>query len=118
MAHYENFPVASLLCPPRLRAPIVPNMGWSTVTAAPGGALLAGVEDEHFYFVHSYGVDTWDPTPSADVPGLTAPRVTWSEHGSRFVAAVEDGPLSATQFHPEKSGYAGLQLLRNWLETL
>ncbi|MGO4756092.1 imidazole glycerol phosphate synthase subunit HisH, partial [Streptomyces sp. 2MCAF27] len=46
------------------------------------------------------------------------PKVTWATHGEPFVAAVENGPLWATQFHPEKSGDAGAQLLRNWLDTL
>ncbi|GAC1512784.1 MAG: hypothetical protein NVS1B16_04430 [Pseudarthrobacter sp.] len=91
-------------------------MGWSTVRPAPGSALFAGVEDERFYFVHSYGVQNWN----FDViqPRMTAPLVTWSEHGARFIAAVENGPLCATQFHPEKSGDAGARLLRNWVDGL
>lgn len=104
----------------RLPAPIVPHMGWSTVTPAAGSRLLAGLADERFYFVHSYGVQT-DPAAelAADGPSpLTLPRVSWSEHGGPFVAAVENGPLSATQFHPEKSGEAGARLLRNWVSTL
>ena len=52
-------------------------------------------------------------------PGPTRPpQVTWATHGHDFIAAVENGSLSATQFHPEKSGDAGAQLLRNWLTTL
>ena len=47
-----------------------------------------------------------------------ADHATWAEHGTRFVAAVERGPLSGTQFHPEKSGDAGAHLLENWLKTL
>ena len=74
-----------------------------------------GSSDERFYFVHSYAVQDWTLDVSAPFP---QPRVTWAEHGTRFVAAVENGPLSATQFHPEKSGAAGIQLLRNWLSTL
>ncbi|MBA4083886.1 imidazole glycerol phosphate synthase subunit HisH [Janibacter terrae] len=102
----------------RLSAPVVPHMGWSTVTAPEGTRLLAGVEDERFYFVHSYGVATWDlPTAPGALVAAT-PLVTWSEHGSPFVAAVENGPLSATQFHPEKSGDAGLHLLKNWVMSL
>src|SRR6478736_6385806 len=75
-----------------------------------------GVEDERFYFVHSYGVRDWTLVTNNRT---RAPLVTWAEHGGdRFVAAVENGPLSATQFHPEKSGDAGAALLRNWVGTL
>lgn len=99
-----------------LPAPVVPHMGWNTVKAPEGSVLFAGVEDERFYFVHSYGVQTWD----FDViqPKMKPPAVTWSEHGAPFIAAVENGPLSATQFHPEKSGDAGARLLRNWVDSL
>ncbi|GAA1650019.1 imidazole glycerol phosphate synthase subunit HisH [Georgenia ruanii] len=102
----------------RLRADVVPHMGWSTVEPPEGTVLFRGVEGERFYFVHSYGVQT-DPAAAlrGDTP-LREPLVTWAEHGSRFVAAVENGALSATQFHPEKSGDAGAQLLRNWVSTL
>jgi glutamine amidotransferase len=94
----------------RLEAPIVPHMGWNTVSAPADSALFAGVADARFYFVHSYGV-----AAPADLPGY---RVTTAEHGASFVAAVESPLLSATQFHPEKSGAVGIQLLRNWLATL
>jgi imidazole glycerol-phosphate synthase subunit HisH len=100
----------------RLQAPVVPHMGWNTVEVPEGSRLFAGVEEERFYFVHSYGVRDWVLRTN----GRTAPPlVTWAEHGGdRFVAAVENGPLSATQFHPEKSGDAGAALLRNWVESL
>ena len=89
----------------------LPHMGWNTVEPAAGSSLFAGLEDERFYFVHSYGVRVLEETAER--------RVTWAEHeGDRFVAAVEDGPLWSTQFHPEKSGEAGTQLLRNWVATL
>ena len=101
----------------RLAAPVVPHMGWSTVRAAQGSRLLAGVEDERFYFVHSYAALSWALEPEGSMAVVT-PKVTWAEHGSPFVAAVENGPLAATQFHPEKSGDAGAQLLENWLSTL
>lgn len=94
----------------RLTAPVVPHMGWSTVEAPEGSTLFRGVEQDRFYFVHSYAVLQW--------PAAAAARPTWARHGDRFVAAVEDGALSATQFHPEKSGDAGHRLLSNWLETL
>lgn len=99
----------------QLRAPVLPHMGWNTVQVPAGSVLFSEVADQRFYFVHSYGVRAWT---LEDDPRLPAPVVTWSVHGEPFVAAVENGPLSATQFHPEKSGDAGLHLLRNWLGTL
>ncbi|WP_029150695.1 imidazole glycerol phosphate synthase subunit HisH [Microbacterium indicum] len=99
----------------KLDAPVVPHMGWSTVEAAEGSRLFAGLEDERFYFVHSYAAQAWHIDPH---PRIAPPAVTWAQHGSRFIAAVENGPLSATQFHPEKSGPAGIALLRNWIGTL
>jgi glutamine amidotransferase len=100
----------------RLRADVLPHMGWNTVAAPANSALFAGLEeDTRYYFVHSYAVQRWELEPSST---LVEPLVTWSEHGKPFVAAVENGPLCATQFHPEKSGDAGAQLLRNWLGTL
>ncbi len=99
-----------------LEAPVLPHMGWNTVEAAQDSVLFAGMPaDERFYFVHSFGVRTWEMEPSEY---LTPPLVTWAEHCSRFIAAVENGPLSATQFHPEKSGDAGAHLLENWIRSL
>ncbi|WP_026405856.1 imidazole glycerol phosphate synthase subunit HisH [Actinomadura rifamycini] len=101
----------------RLDAPVVPHMGWNTVDVPAGSALFRGIEDARFYFVHSYAARRWELEP--DPTGRIAPPlVTWAEHGDRFVAAVENGPLCAAQFHPEKSGDAGAELLRNWLSTL
>jgi glutamine amidotransferase len=91
----------------RLEAPVVPHMGWNTVEPPAGSLLFRGVEGERFYFVHSYA--------ARDVPGA---RTTYAEHGERFAAAAERGVLSATQFHPEKSGDAGAMLLENWLSSL
>ncbi len=100
----------------RLRADVVPHMGWNTVEVPGESRLFAGVEQERFYFVHSYAARSWD---LATNDRTSAPLVTWAEHGGdRFVAAVENGPLSATQFHPEKSGDAGALLLRNWVASL
>ncbi|MDO5628145.1 MAG: imidazole glycerol phosphate synthase subunit HisH [Mobilicoccus sp.] len=101
----------------RLDADVVPHMGWNTVEAPEGSTLFAGVETDHFYFVHSYAAREWTLTPHGPFEVVT-PLVTWADHGGRFVAAVENGPLSATQFHPEKSGDAGARLVRNWLATL
>ena len=89
----------------------LPHMGWNTVQPAEGSELFAGIEGERFYFVHSYGVRTLDEAPGR--------RITWAEHeDERFVAAVEDGPLWSTQFHPEKSGESGTALIQNWVGTL
>jgi glutamine amidotransferase len=99
----------------RLRAEVVPHTGWTPVTVPASSRLFAGVEGERFYFVHSYAAQEW----VLDVmPPFPQPRLTWSEHGGPFLAAVENGPLSATQFHPEKSSEAGIRLLANWLGTL
>ena len=99
-----------------LRAPVLPHMGWNTVEVPEGSTLFEGVEDQRFYFVHSYGVRRWELEPTNDM--LRAPLVTWATHGEPFVAAVENGPLVATQFHPEKSGDAGARVLANWVATL
>jgi glutamine amidotransferase len=95
----------------RLHSERLPHMGWNTVAVPEGSRLFAGIEDERFYFVHSYGV--------RDLPADAGRLVTWVEHGGdRFVAAVEQGPLWSTQFHPEKSGAAGARLIANWVATL
>ena len=101
-----------------LEAPVLPHMGWNTVDVPEGTVLFDGLADERFYFVHSYGVRSFPLAEDALPSPLPRPLVTWAEHGDRFVAGVENGPLSATQFHPEKSGDAGAQLLTNWLGTL
>ncbi|MEV0072957.1 MULTISPECIES: imidazole glycerol phosphate synthase subunit HisH [unclassified Amycolatopsis] len=100
----------------RLHADVLPHMGWNTVRAPEDSQLFAGIDpEERFYFVHSYAAREWELES-----GLAGrqPKVTWANHGEDFVAAVENGPLWATQFHPEKSGDAGAKLLRNWLATL
>jgi glutamine amidotransferase len=98
-----------------LEAPTLPHIGWSKVTPDAKSVLFDGVADERFYFVHSYAAKNWE----LDIqPPFVEAALTWSEHGQRFLAAVENGPLSATQFHPEKSGEAGLQLLRNWIRSI
>ncbi len=95
-----------------LRAVPLPHMGWNTLEPPVGSLMFAGVEGERFYFVHSYGVHATAGWPSDAL-------ITWAEHGGdRFIAAVEQGPLWSTQFHPEKSGAAGARLLRNWLDAL
>jgi glutamine amidotransferase len=96
----------------RLAADRVPHMGWNTVAAPPDSVLFDGLDDDtRFYFVHSYAVGGVDRLRESA-------RVTVAEHGEPFVAAVERGALSATQFHPEKSGDAGATVLANWVEAL
>lgn len=98
----------------KLSADVLPHMGWNTVTPATDSRLFTGIEQERFYFVHSYAARPFTMPASPMRP----PQQTVCEYGEPFLAAVENGPLCATQFHPEKSGPAGLQLLRNWVATL
>lgn len=98
-----------------LDAPVLPHMGWNTVQPGPGSVLFRGLEHERFYFVHSFGVQKWVLEVQ---PPFPEPVLTWCDYGAPFLAAVENGPLSATQFHPEKSGEAGIRLLSNWIGGL
>lgn len=98
-----------------LDAPVLPHMGWNTVTPDEGSVLFRGLEEERFYFVHSYAAQQWELDV---IPPFPSPKLTWTTYGNPFLAAVENGPLSATQFHPEKSGDAGIRLLKNWVESL
>ncbi|CAB4931827.1 unannotated protein [freshwater metagenome] len=90
-----------------LSAPILPHMGWNNVEAALGSQLFAGIDNESFYFVHSYAAKE----PCGQMQ-------SWTNYGERFLSALEDGYISATQFHPEKSGAAGLALIKNWSHSL
>jgi glutamine amidotransferase len=95
----------------RLDAPVIPHMGWNVVDAPEGSVLFNGFDTTtRFYFVHSYAAQQWEGNPGA--------LLTWATHHVPFLAAVEDGPLAATQFHPEKSGDAGAALLSNWVQAL
>ncbi|WP_308468416.1 imidazole glycerol phosphate synthase subunit HisH [Rathayibacter soli] len=98
-----------------LRSEILPHIGWNTVEAPESSVLFDGVRDQRFYFVHSFAAHEWQIESGR---AFREPALTWATHGSRFLAAVENGPLSATQFHPEKSGEAGIRLLRNWVNGL
>jgi glutamine amidotransferase len=91
----------------KLAAPILPHMGWNTVEVTGPSQLFKGIEDEAFYFVHSYAA-------KAKV-GLAQ---AWTTHGEKFLSAIEDSAICATQFHPEKSGDAGLALIKNWVAML
>lgn len=95
----------------RLDAPVIPHMGWNVVDAPADSVLFQGMDPAtRFYFVHSYAAQQWEGDPAA--------VLTWATHHVPFLAAVEAGPLSATQFHPEKSGDAGAELLSNWIGAL
>ncbi|OMC43113.1 imidazole glycerol phosphate synthase, glutamine amidotransferase subunit [Mycobacterium sp. IS-2888] len=95
----------------RLDAPVIPHMGWNVVKPGPGSVLFDGLDaGARFYFVHSYAAQSWQGSPDA--------VLTWATHQVPFLAAVEEGPLAATQFHPEKSGDAGAAVLSNWVEGL
>ena len=91
----------------KLAAPILPHMGWNTVSVTGNSQLFKGIADQAFYFVHSYAAKS--PVGVAQ---------SWTTHGEKFLSAVEDGAISATQFHPEKSGDAGLELIKNWVALL
>lgn len=100
----------------RLQADVLPHMGWNTVRSPQDSVLFAGLDaDTRFYFVHTYATQKWEMEPSETI---AEPLLTWANHGGDFLAAVENGPLSATQFHPEKSGDAGAALLKNWVDAL
>ncbi|MFM1994661.1 MAG: hypothetical protein RLZZ610_178 [Actinomycetota bacterium] len=99
----------------KLESPKLPHMGWNNVQVAPGSNLFRGIENELFYFVHSYAAKEFQLQVD---PPFVNPAVTYAEYRERFVAAVENGPLTGVQFHPEKSGEAGLALLRNWVESI
>lgn len=98
-----------------LDAPVLPHIGWNNVDAPHDSTLFSGLQHERFYFVHSFGARNWELEPQPPFPPV---QLTWAEHGGRFLAAVENGPLSATQFHPEKSGKPGIRLLANWVTSL
>ena len=91
----------------KLAAPILPHMGWNTVAVTGHSQLFKGIADQSFYFVHSYAAKSSVGSAQA-----------WTTHGEKFLSAVEDGAICATQFHPEKSGDAGLELIKNWVGLL
>ena len=100
----------------RLEAPVLPHMGWDSLRVPDDSHLLAGVGDQLFYFVHSYGVRTWEWV-STDAR-RREPVVSWCDYNTPFIAAIENGPLVGTQFHPEKSADAGAALLATWVASL
>ena len=98
-----------------LDAPVLPHMGWNTIAPPLGSVLFNGIPDgTRFYFVHSFALRMRDAAPLL----AAGAKLTVTEHGEPFAAAVEQGVVAATQFHPEKSGDAGAAVLANWLATL
>jgi glutamine amidotransferase len=91
----------------KLSNPILPHMGWNTVNAPEGSILFNGLNQAQFYFVHSYAV--------VERAGQIA---SFTDYDQKFLAAIEDGSIVATQFHPEKSGQAGLKLINNWAKSI
>ncbi len=86
----------------------VPHIGWNGLNFKQGSRIFSGLSgDEKFYFVHSYHVATDD----------AAVILTTTDYGCRFVSSIQRGNIIATQFHPEKSGPAGLAVLENFLKT-
>lgn len=85
-----------------------PHMGWNTLDVTRQNELLEGIEEGSYFFVHSYYVDPKDPTIIA----------TETQHGVDFTSVVAHGSLYGTQFHPEKSGKAGVALLENFARTI
>jgi imidazole glycerol-phosphate synthase subunit HisH len=95
-------------CPGESGPVKIPHIGWDEVTVRPGSRLFAGLgHGTRFYFVHSYA-----PEPDGDAVAAVC------DYGGRFAAAVEHGNLFGTQFHPEKSGQAGLALLANFVTVV
>jgi glutamine amidotransferase len=92
----------------KLSAPVLPHMGWNTVKVGSNSKLFSGIENESFYFVHSYAAKKVVP----DAVNTT------TNYGEDFLAAVEKDFVVSTQFHPEKSGAAGARLISNWVATL
>ena len=86
----------------------LPQIGWNTLSVSAGSRLCAHLpETPWLYFVHSFAPETGDERVVA----------AWCDYGRRFPAAIERGPLWATQFHPEKSGTTGLRLLQNFVDA-
>ncbi|MDR2552408.1 MAG: imidazole glycerol phosphate synthase subunit HisH [Treponema sp.] len=86
----------------------VPQIGWNQTAARPGSRLFRGLPDNSFfYYIHSYYAVPADPSVTA----------AEAEYYVRYCSAVERGALAAVQFHPEKSGAAGIKLLENWLSS-
>jgi imidazole glycerol-phosphate synthase subunit HisH len=97
----------------KLSARRIPHMGWNTVDIPDKSELFRGLDaGSRFYFVHSYAASDLDVLRKAGA------EVTTARHDEPFAAAVELGPLSVAQFHPEKSADAGFALLRNWVAGL
>lgn len=91
-----------------IAAPVVPHIGWNNVRSDNSSLLFQGLQGESFYFVHSFAAKS----------AVAGASNSWCNYGEDFVAAVELGPVSAVQFHPEKSGAVGAKLIANWVRAL
>lgn len=111
-AGLEKIPTAGLGIWPgsvsAIVAPILPHIGWNTVSPPATSQLFSRIEDQSFYFVHSYAAKVLVPNALNTI----------CEYGESFIAAVETPLVVATQFHPEKSGSAGAKLIENWSQSL
>ena len=92
----------------KLDSKILPQIGWNTLSVPNNSKIFKGIENDSFYFVHSYAAK------SEEVGAIN----TTASYGETFLAAVERENVCATQFHPEKSGKSGLRLIKNWVESL
>ena len=92
----------------KLSAKILTHIGWNEVNSKDAMPLIQGLSGQRFYFVHSFA--------ATSAPEEFAKATT--TYGEDFLAAMQSGALSAVQFHPEKSGDAGMQLLKNWVNSL
>ena len=92
----------------KLSAPVLPHIGWSEIESKNNSGSFADLNGERFYFVHSYAVKS-EVSEAANIN---------CNYGDNFIAAIETDLITATQFHPEKSGDAGLKLINNWVASL
>ncbi|MFM1826136.1 MAG: hypothetical protein RLZZ37_771 [Actinomycetota bacterium] len=97
-----------------IKNPVLPHMGWNEVQVDSRSLIFKGVEDQKFYFVHSYAAKDLNLKESGKIE---KPLKHFTTYGEKFLASVENNALVATQFHPEKSGEAGISLLKNWLDS-
>lgn len=85
-----------------------PHIGWNQLRRTRESSLLRGIPgDAYFYFAHSFAA-----------PASAEPTVAACDHGFPFAAVIESGSLRGVQFHPEKSGEVGAQVLRNFVESI
>ncbi|OGN18315.1 MAG: imidazole glycerol phosphate synthase, glutamine amidotransferase subunit [Candidatus Yanofskybacteria bacterium RIFCSPHIGHO2_12_FULL_41_9] len=89
----------------KLKSPTVPHIGWNDVKVTKNKKILSNLPDNNFYFIHSYFLK----------PNNKSIIAATCKHGHEFTAAIEQGNIWGTQFHPEKSQSSGLKVLDNFL---